>query len=366
MPTTVYCATTSREIATIRNLLIHQITDAGMTAIMVSDDEQVDDARLINPIRYRIADADAIILVVTYNRAPTFASLSGRSLPEIEYALAHELGKTIGVFMPEPESDMAMYLRQRAIGQAPHDRIAQQEFMQRLMAENAVHLFDDEADLTGLLAEEFGKWSAVGSEAPVHLSHPPGILNDLKDLVDLIATQTAQRLQNMRPQEMAKQALRYQNALRLKPGELVFGEPLTGRQFQSDIFVVMPFSAEISPVYREVIKPLAADLNLRVVRGDEFTSSRGSIIEEVWAALNGCRMVVADISGGNDNVFYELGIAHTLNKPAILLTQAQSPEDVPFDVRHLRYIQYQMDDLARLRADLEAAINWLLADLEGM
>jgi hypothetical protein len=188
----------------------------------------------------------------------------------------------------------------------------------------------------------------------------------LKELVDQIAAQTAERIQSMRPQEMAKQALKFQDALRLKPGELVFGEPLEGRQFQSDIFVVMPFALELAPVYQEVIKPLAADMNLRVVRGDEFASTRGSIIEEVWAALNGCRLVVADITGGNDNVYYELGIAHTLNKPAILLTQTQRPEDVPFDIRHLRYIQYQLSDLDRLRVDLEMSLTWMLADLEGM
>ena len=154
--------------------------------------------------------------------------------------------------------------------------------------------------------------------------------------------------------------------LRLKPGEVVFGKPLGNRQFQSDIFTIMPFAPEFDPVYRGVIKPLTDEMQLRCVRGDEFASQRGSIIEEVWAALNNCRLVIADITGGNDNVFYELGIAHTLNKPAIILTQAETPEGVPFDIRHLRYIPYRNTDEGRLRlrAELQTAITWLLTDLE--
>jgi hypothetical protein len=75
--------------------------------------------------------------------------------------------------------------------------------------------------------------------------------------------------------------------------------------------------------------------------------------------------VIAEITGGNDNVFYELGIAHTLNKPAILITQATKPDNVPFDIRHLRYIQYKNTTAggAKLHDDLKASITRLLSDL---
>ena len=61
----------------------------------------------------------------------------------------------------------------------------------------------------------------------------------------------------------------------------------------------------------------------------------------------------------------ELGIAHTLNKPAILITQATKPENVPFDIRHLRYIQYDntVAGGAKLRDDLKTNITRLLSDL---
>ena len=42
--------------------------------------------------------------------------------------------------------------------------------------------------------------------------------------------------------------------------------------------------------------------------------------------------------GRNPNVFYETGIAHTLGREVILITQSES--DIPFDLRHLRYVAY--------------------------
>jgi len=125
--------------------------------------------------------------------------------------------------------------------------------------------------------------------------------------------------------------------------------------------MIMPFAASFSGIYQDIIKPLVGDLKLTITRGDEFNSTRGVIMEEVWAALNACRFVIAEISGGNDNVFYELGIAHTLNKPAILITQSKSPDDIPFDVRHLRYLRYEntAEGGVKLRDDLKTAITRL-------
>jgi hypothetical protein len=229
--------------------------------------------------------------------------------------------------------------------------------------------FDDEADLSVQVAQILSAWAMPDNDsAAIPTSALPASF-DMDALAEAIAVRTAARLHTAEQRKqaaLAEQALKYQAAMRIKPGELVFGRPQTGSQFQSDIFVIMPFASQYDPVYRQIIRPLVERLKLRCVRGDEFASARGSVIEEVWAALNGCQLVIADLSGSNTNVLYELGIAHTLNKSAILITQSDRPEDVPFDVRHLRYIQYRSDEtgLDRLTVDLESAIRWLMTDLE--
>lgn len=146
----------------------------------------------------------------------------------------------------------------------------------------------------------------------------------------------------------------------------VFGRPLVRSQFQMDLFMVMPFEEPYNSIYENIIVPTAHDLNLTIKRGDEFASQRGSIMSEVWAALNGCRLVLAETTLVNPNVYYELGIAHTLGKPTILLTQQPDFEAVPFDIRHLRFIAYEnsIEGGEQLRGQLRKSILWILNDLK--
>jgi formylglycine-generating enzyme required for sulfatase activity len=74
------------------------------------------------------------------------------------------------------------------------------------------------------------------------------------------------------------------------------------------------------------------------------------------------RFIVADVTGKDPNVFYELGIAHILGKPVILITQR--PEDVPFDLRAMFYIYYGNDDgtasISKLKRNLSMMTRGLL------
>lgn len=105
-----------------------------------------------------------------------------------------------------------------------------------------------------------------------------------------------------------------------------------------DIFVLMPFRSELGPVYDDHISAVARDLKLTVVRADDL-SGAGAVVSQMWNAINGARVILADCTGRNPNVFYEMGIAHTIGKSVILI--AQAPDDVPFDIQHLRYVQYE-------------------------
>lgn len=146
----------------------------------------------------------------------------------------------------------------------------------------------------------------------------------------------------------------------------IFGEPLKGSQFESDIFMVMPFRKPYDDVYRNIIVPTAQSLNLSIKRGDDFSSISGVIISEVWAALNACKMVIADVTEVNPNVYYELGIAHTLGKPTVLITQEGDIEKWAFDIRHMRFIVYDNTIAGgeSLEAELRRSIVWVMNDLQ--
>lgn len=102
-------------------------------------------------------------------------------------------------------------------------------------------------------------------------------------------------------------------------------------------FVLMPFRDQFLRIYNDHIKPALVEMGLQVLKSDDiFTTTE--IVEDIWEYINKAKIIVADVTGRNGNVFYELGIAHTVGKPVIILTQDEN--DIPFDLRHLRYFKY--------------------------
>jgi hypothetical protein len=118
--------------------------------------------------------------------------------------------------------------------------------------------------------------------------------------------------------------------------EAVLGEPMLGDW--PEVFVVMPFDPGLRPVFQDHIRPVAAQVGWTVGRADDFFSAN-SVVREIWSAICNAKVIVADCTGRNANVFYEIGLAHAIGTPTILISQ--NLDDVPFDLRHLRAILYE-------------------------
>lgn len=142
----------------------------------------------------------------------------------------------------------------------------------------------------------------------------------------------------------------------------VFPYPPEASQYKCDVFVLMPFSDSFKSIFQDVIEPVGTELNLSVKRGDDFFSSY-HIIDEVWFGIFNSRIVIVDCTGSNPNVFYELGIAHTLGRPTILITQEAGV--TPFDVRSRRLIHYENNKgaMTRLRDELKEALTMVLDEI---
>lgn len=110
----------------------------------------------------------------------------------------------------------------------------------------------------------------------------------------------------------------------------VFGKPEIPDNV-ADIFVLMPYTDEMRFVY-DRIRSVSSSIGISTGRADDIFSS-GSVMNDVWNLINSAKILIADCTTMNPNVFYELGIAHTLGKPTILI--AQSQDDIPFDIAHM-------------------------------
>jgi len=130
-----------------------------------------------------------------------------------------------------------------------------------------------------------------------------------------------------------------------------------GRDFQQDstlCFVLMPFTDQFFAIYEDAIVPALNAAGLRGLHAGEIFGNR-EVMEDVWKSICTSRLVIADVTGRNPNVFYELGMAHTLGKECVVVTQRK--QDVPFDISSRRYLEYEESKMASLRTRLEKTIK---------
>ena len=113
-------------------------------------------------------------------------------------------------------------------------------------------------------------------------------------------------------------------------------------------FVLMPFSEDFSGVFGEIQRAVEF-ANCECLRGDQIHSSE-VITEDIIAKIRDARLLIADLTGYNPNVFYELGYAHALKKKVVLLLQEGCA--APFDLWNIRCIKYRPTDLAPLYGEL--------------
>jgi hypothetical protein len=103
-------------------------------------------------------------------------------------------------------------------------------------------------------------------------------------------------------------------------------------------FVVMQFSDEFNALYNDVIRPTCEKFGFEVVRADDIYKS-GLIIEDITRSIQEASVIIADITPDNPNVFYEVGYAHGIKKPTILLSERRR-QALPFDVSAFRTLFY--------------------------
>jgi hypothetical protein len=130
-------------------------------------------------------------------------------------------------------------------------------------------------------------------------------------------------------------------------------------------FVIMPFAQQFSAVYNGIIKPALDACGIQGVRADE--DPQGHIHSQMLQRIFESDIVIVDITGLNPNVFYELGIAHSIGCKTILLCEDSNLDRIPFDIAPYRVLAYQKPDrnntasaketIEKLKAEIESVIQ---------
>jgi FMN phosphatase YigB (HAD superfamily) len=124
-------------------------------------------------------------------------------------------------------------------------------------------------------------------------------------------------------------------------------------------FVITPFGEKLARVWEDAIEPAVKSAGFDCVRGDADLQ-QGAVMEFVIQQIFAADAIVADLTYSNANVFYELGVAHTIaDKTVMIVSSSKSAPDLPFDISAYRAIAYQRNQLAGLRAQLELTLREL-------
>lgn len=114
------------------------------------------------------------------------------------------------------------------------------------------------------------------------------------------------------------------------------------------IFGVLPFTDDRLEIFDKVLKPALQNSfpNMNIIKSGDTISIEQNIMEKIWIHINMASIVLVDISDKNPNVFYELGICHTLGKPTIIICDEESYNKdynykLPFDTSGLNTIIYK-------------------------
>jgi hypothetical protein len=105
-------------------------------------------------------------------------------------------------------------------------------------------------------------------------------------------------------------------------------------------FVIMQFTEPFNSFFRHVIRPVAKRVGLEAFRASDVYKP-GIILEDILHDILESEVIIAEITSGNPNVFYELGYAHALRKQTILLADRVATAQLPFDIRGYRIIFYE-------------------------
>jgi len=122
------------------------------------------------------------------------------------------------------------------------------------------------------------------------------------------------------------------------------------------LFVVMPFSSPYKELHEEVIKPVAKEFHLDAYHGGEVFRP-GVILQDIEQSIADAKVLIANITPENEaynpNVFYEVGYAHGLHKPVILLAERERVKRPPFDINQHRVLYYDNTIAGKIKAEVE-------------
>lgn len=126
-------------------------------------------------------------------------------------------------------------------------------------------------------------------------------------------------------------------------------------EFKYKCFVIMPFLPELHYFYLYLQQHIQQRYTIQCERGDTKVLTE-PLSDKIDDYIKNADVIIADCSGRNPNVFYELGIAHAHDRKVILITK-DAVQEAPIDIRHFEFIHYELDKDVEFFRKLDNALH---------
>jgi len=123
-----------------------------------------------------------------------------------------------------------------------------------------------------------------------------------------------------------------------------------------EALLIAPFDASAQSL-RDTVESALMDVGVRMKMAD--VEAGVDLADVLTDAITSADLVIADVSGENPNVFYELGYAHALRKNTILLVSKDASPKLPFDLAGMYYRSYDPQNLRELGDYLRRRVSGL-------
>jgi len=259
------------------------------------------------------------------------------------------------------------FVRRKQLGKPPELKeleeeierlsIQKDELIKNADYEEAAKRRDEAEGLRGQREEMRKQWRLAARDAD-------GVVDE-DSICETIAQMTGISIERIRERDASHLS---QRAPAIMPGLPAFerlqsDSVLQGEEIQITPglgFVLLPHNDEFRDLFTHVITYAMEQNNLKAVKAEDI-SQPGAILPQVWRQIRSAQVIVADVTGKNANVIFELGLCYGLHRCPIMLVR--DPAELPFNLRSLRYIQYKPDiaGAEELKGKLTAAIHEFLA-----
>lgn len=128
-------------------------------------------------------------------------------------------------------------------------------------------------------------------------------------------------------------------------------------------FIAMPFDPVLDEVHK-AIREACKYAGFTPIRADDIYQP-GVIVSQIYEGIQKSDCVVGVLTGKNPNVYYELGIAHGLSTPLILLHPQGTLATLPFDIKHNRVIPYIEGKAKDVIPQIQAQLDFIKGTREG-